>query len=89
MRKDPREAFNDLVRKRQETPVPQDVEERLRAKLHAFRDDMELRDSHPLLPRRPRFGRRVESTPLWKTLLTAAIVAAVAVAVAAVLVRGV
>lgn len=82
MRKDPREAFNDLVRKRQETPVPRDVEERLRAKLHAFRDDLDMRDAHPLLPRRPRFGRRADSAPVWKTLLTAAVVVAAALAVA-------
>ncbi len=82
-RKDPREAFNELVRKRQSTPVPADVEERLRARLHAFREDLELRDANPLLPRRPRFGRPAGRTAAWKPALVAlVVVAAVAVALA-------
>ena len=82
-RKDPREAFNDLVRKRQGTPVPSDVEDRLRARLHAFREDLELRDANPLLPRRPRFGRQAGRSATWKPFVFAAVVvAAVAVAIA-------
>ncbi len=75
-RKDPREAFNDLVRKRQGTPVPSDVEDRLRARLHAFREDLELRDANPLLPRRPRFGRPASRSAAWKPLFFAAVVVA-------------
>lgn len=78
-------SFEELLKQqRSETPVPMEVEARLRARLHAFRDQLATAEpgaaNEPLVPQPPTFARREPASIPWKGIAIAAVLALVAAA---------
>ncbi len=75
--KDPRKRLEEIIRHREDTPVPVEVEQRLQARLDQFRHHIEMSDpdSGSFLVQPPPFVQRRSREGLpWAAIIIASVV---------------